>query len=76
MHAQVVGAGDGDRHEWAVVVERWRLMKPRSFASSHTGRRGHDVRHASITSAYGRGAGPIQSRRSRIRLSTLSGMGA
>ena len=25
---------------------RWRMMKPRSFASSHTGSRGHEVRHA------------------------------
>jgi hypothetical protein len=51
---------------------RWRAMKPRSFASSHTGSRGHEVRHASSTSAYGRGLGPIHSRRSRIRLSTVS----
>jgi len=28
-----------------------RSIKPRLFASSHTGRRGHDVRHASRTSA-------------------------
>jgi hypothetical protein len=51
---------------------RSRAMKPRSFASSHTGSRGHDVRQASSTSAYGRGFGPIHSRRSRIRLSTAS----
>jgi hypothetical protein len=51
---------------------RWRAMKPRSFASSHTGSRGHEVRHASSTSPYGRGLGPIHSRRSRIRLSTVS----
>jgi hypothetical protein len=46
-------------------------MKPRSVASSHTGKRGHDVRHASSTSAYGRGLGPIHSRRSRIKVSTV-----
>ena len=51
---------------------RWRTMKPRLFASSHTGRRGHEVRHASSTSAYARGLGPIHSRSSRIRLSTVS----
>ena len=51
---------------------RWRMMKPRSFASSHTGSRGHEVRHASSTSAYARGLGPIHSRRSTIRLSTVS----
>ena len=51
---------------------RWRTMKPRSFASSHTGSRGHEVRNASSTSAYARGLGPIHSRRSRIRLSTMS----
>jgi hypothetical protein len=50
-------------------------MNPRSFASSQTGSRGHDVRHASITSAYGRALGPIHSRRSRIRLSTVSATG-
>src|SRR5687767_9655968 len=47
-------------------------MKPRSVASSQTGRRGHEVRHASIVSRYGRSPGPIHSRRSRIRLSTVS----
>jgi hypothetical protein len=51
---------------------RSRAMKPRSFASSHTGSRGHDVRQASSTSAYGRGFGPIHSRRSRTRLSRAS----
>jgi hypothetical protein len=51
---------------------RWRTMKPRSFASSQTGSRGHEVRHASSTSAYARGLGPIHSRRSRIRLSMVS----
>src|SRR5262245_30928902 len=45
-------------------------MKPCSLASSHTGRRGQDVRHASMTSAYGRGFGPSHSSRSRIRAST------
>src|SRR5713101_2304860 len=45
-------------------------MKPRSLASSHTGRRGQDVRQASITSAYGRGLGPIHSSRLRIKAST------
>jgi hypothetical protein len=50
-------------------------MKPRSLASSHTGRRGHDVRHASSTSAYGRGSQPIHSSRSRTKLSTLSDPG-
>jgi hypothetical protein len=33
-------------------------MKPLSQASSHTGRRGHEVRHASSTSAWGGGWGP------------------
>src|SRR6476659_6194626 len=47
-------------------------MKPRSVASSHTGRRGQDVRHASITSLYGRVFGPIHSSRSRISESTVS----
>jgi hypothetical protein len=50
-------------------------MKPRSLASSHTGRRGHDVRHASSTSAYGPGSQPIHSSRSRTKLSTLSDPG-
>ena len=36
-------------------------MKPRSVASSQTGRRGHEVRHASIVS--GTGAGPGRSTR-------------
>ena len=49
-----------------------RSMKPRSLASSQTGRRGHDVRHASRTSTYGRGPGPNHSRRSSTRSSTLS----
>src|SRR6185369_3780412 len=49
-------------------------MKPRWLASSQTGRRGHEVRHASRTSAYGRGPGPIHSRRSRINGSIGSDM--
>ena len=48
-----------------------RSMKPRSVASSQTGSRGHDVRQASMVSAYGRWPGPIHSSRSRIRLSTV-----
>jgi hypothetical protein len=48
-------------------------MNPRALASSHTGSRGHEVRHASITSAYGRWSGPIHESRSRIKLSTVSG---
>jgi hypothetical protein len=55
---------------------RRRAMNPRSLASSQTGRLGHEVRHDSITSAYGRGSGPIHSRRSRIRASTVSDAGA
>src|SRR2546430_13585016 len=47
-------------------------MNPRSVASSQTGKRGQDVRHASSTSAYGRGLGPIHSSRSMIRVSTVS----
>jgi hypothetical protein len=49
-------------------------MKPRALASSHTGSRGHDVRHASSTSAVGRGVGPIHSSKSVTRASTGSGM--
>jgi len=49
-----------------------RSMNPRALASSQTGRRGHDVRHASMTSAYGRCCGPIHSSRSRIRASSDS----
>jgi hypothetical protein len=49
-------------------------MKPRALASSHTGRRGQDVRQASSTSAYGLGRWPIHSSRSRIKGSTVSGM--
>jgi hypothetical protein len=43
-----------------------RSTKPRSFVSSHTVSRGHEVRQASITSEYGFGSDPIHSRRSRI----------
>ena len=53
-----------------------RLMKPRSVASSQTGSRGQEVRQASITSAYARGFGPIHSRRSKMRLSTVSSTSA
>src|SRR5262245_1684169 len=50
-------------------------MKPLALASSHTGRRGHDVRHASMTSAYGLGCGPIHLSRSSISASTGSDIG-
>jgi hypothetical protein len=53
-------------------TSRRHATKPRSLASSHTGKRGHDVRQASSTSGYGREPGPIHSRRSRIRDSTVS----
>lgn len=49
-----------------------RPMKPRSIASSQTGRRGQEVRHASITSEYGLDPDPIHSSRSSIRASTGS----
>ena len=50
--AQVLRPGRGHRHEHAALAGAWRrAMKPRSLASSHTARRGHDVRHASSTSA-------------------------
>jgi len=44
----------------------------RSVASSQTGSRGHEVRHASMTSAYDLGWGAIHSRRSRIKACTGS----
>jgi len=53
-------------------TSQWLATKPRSLASSHTVRRGHDVRQASMTSAYGRASGPIHSRRSRTRAPTVS----
>src|SRR6516164_7772556 len=49
-------------------------MRPRSLASSQTGRRGHDVRQASMTSRYGLPSGPIHSSRSRVRASTGLGI--
>jgi hypothetical protein len=42
---------------------------PRSFASSQTGSRGHDVRQASITSSYPRPPFATNSSKSRIKLS-------
>jgi hypothetical protein len=57
---------------WPSPGAWWRSTNPRSFASSHTGNRGHEVRHASSTSEYGRGLEPSHSRRSRMRLSTVS----
>ena len=69
-------APDGDTDTSAGPPGEWRRsMNPRSVASSQTGRRGHDVRHASMVSAYGRWPGPIHSSRSRIRLSTVSDTG-
>src|SRR5262245_61925504 len=47
-------------------------MNPRSFASSHTGNRGQEVRQASRTSAYGRDSAPIHSSKSTISASTGS----
>src|ERR1051326_1153063 len=47
-------------------------MNPRSLASSQTGRRGQEVRHASITSKYGFDSAPIHSSKSSIRASTGS----
>jgi uncharacterized protein (TIGR03435 family) len=51
---------------------RSRATNPRSFASSQTGSRGQDVRHASMTSSYVLSRTVSQSRRSRIRASTVS----
>ena len=49
-----------------------RSTRPRSWASSQTGRRGHEVRHRSRNSRAGRGASRSSSSRSRISGSTGS----
>ena len=51
------------------------VTSPRSFASSHTGSRGHEVRQASIVSSYVLSVRfEIHSRRSRIKLSTTESL--